>query len=269
MKYFKILLVGVITALYRLLVQIPMLMVPQGESVLEPSVFVENGTVGIVFILFAIVLYTITAGLFLLIEGHNEEKPMYKALKYGLVFCIIWVAYLMEPSEVGTNPLDAVTYPLADGSAFIIMGLLLGRFFRKKDSCGEEEYKTFSFRGIFIPAGFFWVGRVILYLVFNGSGQWDKHPIWTMLFIIECGLVVSACIQWLISRIKIKTLYLKALVAGLVFFGINLMMFNGFVLLIFKVDIPGLVLRTVIDVCSFTAGSLINQILYKRVGSRI
>lgn len=263
MKYFKILLVGVITALYRLLVQIPMLMVPQGESVLEPSVFVENGTVGIVFILFAIVLYTIIAGLFLLIEGRKGEKPLNKALKYGLVYCLIWLAYLMEPSEAGTNPVDAITYPLADGSAFIIMGLLLGKFFSEEKS-SKEKTKVFSVTMIIIPAVCFWLGRAFLYCCLHGNGQWDKRPIWTLFFIIECGLVVSASIQWLASRIKTKSDYLKVIVAGFVFFGVNLLMFNGFVPLIFKADIMDLLTRAVVDICSFTIGVFITRVLLKK-----
>jgi hypothetical protein len=262
-KVGKILIVGMLTSVYRMMIQIPVLLLPAAKVSVEPSVFVKNGTVGGAFIVFAFMTYSILAALYLLVIDNIEGNRVSSSFKYGGIFCLFWVAYLIEPTEIGGSIWDAIAYPLADGSALLIMGLLLawqfGRQGKKQTNPNIETSKKAQLAKILIPFICFLLGRLVLYWGFHVSSQWDTRPVWSVFFLIECGLIVSACLQWLTDRIKAKTEARRCLVSGSLMFGTNLFIFNAFVLLIFSVNIWDVLIRTVVDTVAFTVGLLLSR----------
>lgn len=63
----KLIIVGVITTISRIIGQ---LLIPAGElAVLQPSIFVKNGTMPLAFTLYGIFAYSIIASMFLLIRN--------------------------------------------------------------------------------------------------------------------------------------------------------------------------------------------------------
>lgn len=267
-KVGKILIVGLLTSLYRIIMQIPVMLLPAAKVSIEPSIFVKNGTVVGAFIIFAFVTYSILAALYLLVLENIEGHKVSSSLKYGCICCLFWVAYLIEPTEIGGSIWDAIAYPLADGSALIIMGLLLawqfGRQGKKYKNPKIESSKKGQLAMILIPFICFLVGRSVLYCGFHVNSQWDTKLVWTTFFLIECGLIVSACLQWLTDIIKAKTEVKRCLVSGILMFGTNLFIFNAFVLLIFSVNVWDLLIRTVVDTAAFTVGLLLSRKVLQR-----
>lgn len=122
----KLIFVGMATTVVRIIGQ---LSIPAGEqTVLAPSIFAQNGIMPAVFTIYGIFAYSLIAALFLLIRKRVGGNRIWQGLRYGLACCAVWIVYLWEPLPHVAS-LDRVTYPVADGLALLVMGLLLGWLF--------------------------------------------------------------------------------------------------------------------------------------------
>ena len=117
------------------LVRLPQLFVlwtaryPTGEqTVLSPSIFAQNGTMPVAFTIYGIFAYSLIAALFLLIRKRTGGNRIWQGLRYGFA-CWRSVDRLPLGASAPVTPLDRITYPVADGLALIVMGLLLGWLF--------------------------------------------------------------------------------------------------------------------------------------------
>ena len=118
--------IGIATTIVRIIGQ---LAIPAGEqTILSPSIFAQNGTMPIAFTIYGIFAYSLIAALFLLIRKRTGGNRIWQGLRYGFACCAVWTVYLWEPLP-HVVPLDRITYPVADGLALIVMGLLLGWLF--------------------------------------------------------------------------------------------------------------------------------------------
>lgn len=262
-KLFKILLIGFITTIFRVIGQ---LLIPSGEqSILPPSSFVENGTLPMAFSLYGIFVYSCIASMFLLIRNQLIGNNILKGLKYGASCAAIWIIYLFEPLP-HVVPIDRITYPLADGLALLVMGLLLGLLFGKTESVVNNKIKTASIANVnskvkyksLIPLLFitscFVAGRLIQYIVLNIYSCFDSKIYETLVWCVLTGFVVAYVMTWLNKYILANSKIKKSLTLGCLLFGINLTLFNFFIPLVFTTDIPDLIIRTVIDFASVTIG---------------
>ena len=122
----RLIFIGTATTIVRIIGQ---LAIPTGEqTVLSPSIFAQNGTMPVAFTIYGIFAYSLIAALFLLIRKRTGGNRIWQGLRYGFACCAVWIVYLWEPLP-HVAPLDRITYPVADGLALIVMGLLLGWLF--------------------------------------------------------------------------------------------------------------------------------------------
>ena len=123
--FLKLIIIGILTALVRTYIQgfIPMV----EEPLLWPSIFVEGGITPLAYLVFGSVFYTVVAALYLMLDKKMGGRKILKGLKFSFLLIIIWVPYLWEPLPHVTT-MDKFLYPLADGGALLVMGILLGIF---------------------------------------------------------------------------------------------------------------------------------------------
>lgn len=121
--FLKLIIIGILTALVRAYGQgfIPII----EEPLLWPSIFVDGGIQFLGFIVFGSVFYTAIAALFLLMNKNMKGRKFFKGLKFSLFLIIIWTAYLLEPLPHVTLT-DMIAYPLVDGVALLVLGILSG-----------------------------------------------------------------------------------------------------------------------------------------------
>lgn len=121
--FLKLIIIGILTALVRAYGQgfIPII----EEPLLWPSIFVDGGIQFLGFIVFGSVFYTAIAALFLLMNKNMKGRKFFKGLKFSLFLIIIWTAYLLEPLPHVTVT-DMIAYPLVDGVALLVLGILSG-----------------------------------------------------------------------------------------------------------------------------------------------
>ena len=249
----KIFLVGLAATIVRIIGQ---LSIPAGEqTVLSPSVFAQNGTMPIVFTVYGIFAYSLIASLFLLIRNRLGGNRILQGLKYGLSCCAVWIVYLLEPlPHVAT--IDRITYPVADSLALIVMGLLLGQLFgTSKCSAGWQKTAFPILPALTVTACFF-AGRMIQYLIFGIYSSFDEKPLETVLWCLLTGIATSCVMVWLNRYVDSGGRIKRALNLGGLLFGVDLVLFNFFMPLVFDADIPDLILRTFIDILAVTAGCL-------------
>ena len=249
----KIFLVGLATTIVRIIGQ---LSIPAGEqTVLAPSVFAQNGTMPLAFTVYGIFAYSLIASLFLVIRNRMSGNRVLQGLKYGLSCCIVWIVYLLEPLPHVAG-IDRITYPVADSLALIVMGLLLGWLSGNPAQRADKEKPPFPILPVLAVTGGFFAGRMIQYLVFGVYSSFDEKPLETVLWCLLTGIAISCVMAWLNLYIHSENRMLQALILGVLLFGVDLILFNFFMPLVFDADIPDLILRTFMDILAVTVGCL-------------
>ena len=97
---------------------------------------------------------------------------------------------------------------------------------------------------------------MIQYLVFGIYSSFDEKPLETVLWCLLTGIAISCVMAWLNLYIHSENRIKRALILGGLLFGVDLLLFNFFMPLVFDADIPDLLLRTFIDIVSVTVGCL-------------
>lgn len=250
----KILLIGFATTIIRIIGQ---LSIPAGEqTVLAPSIFAQNGTMPLVFTVYGIFAYSLIAALFLLIRDRMVGNRILQGLKYGLVCCAVWIVYLLEPLP-HVAALDRITYPIADSVALIIMGLMLGWLFGKSKRSADWQKTAFPVLPVLTVTVCFFAGRMIQYLIFDTYSSFDEKTLETVLWCLLTGIAISCVMVWLNLHISNGNRIKRAMILGCLLFGVDLILFNFFMPLVFSTDIPDLVLRTFVDILTVTLGCLV------------
>ena len=250
----KILLIGFAATIIRIIGQ---LSIPAGEqTVLAPSIFAQNGTMPLVFTVYGIFAYSLIAALFLLIRDRMVGNRILQGLKYGLVCCAVWIVYLLEPLP-HVAALDRITYPIADSVALIIMGLMLGWLFGKSKRSAGWQKTAFSVFPVLTVTVCFFAGRMIQYLIFDTYSSFDEKTLETVLWCLLTGIAISCVMVWLNLHISNGNRIKRAMILGCLLFGVDLILFNFFMPLVFSTDIPDLILRTFVDILTVTLGCLV------------
>lgn len=250
----KILLIGFAATIIRIIGQ---LSIPAGEqTVLAPSIFAQNGTMPLVFTVYGIFAYSLIAALFLLIRDRMVGNRILQGLKYGLVCCAVWIVYLLEPLP-HVAALDRITYPIADSVALIIMGLMLGWLFGKSKRSAGWRKTAFPVLPVLTVTVCFFAGRMIQYLIFDTYSSFDEKTLETVLWCLLTGIAISCVMVWLNLHISNGNRIKRAMILGCLLFGVDLILFNCFMPLVFSVDIPDLILRTFVDILTVTLGCLV------------
>ena len=258
MKIFKLVLIGFITTLLRAMLQTLM---PVGQqTVLAPSMFINNGSMPIVFMLYGTFAYTMIAAIFLIIHKNLSGNRIIKGLKFGILYSVLWSIYLLEPLPHGA-PIDRITYPIADSVVLIVMGLLLGRFIAISSPIKKYKFTKHSFQSIGFITVLFFIGRMIEYTIFNIYSSFDKFPVSSTIWVIGTGIVIGLVFDYINPLIKNKSITGKAFIFGVVIFGVDLFALNLFMPIIFSFDILDLFTRTIVDIIFVFIGSyLANKI---------
>ncbi|HEY3422460.1 MAG TPA: hypothetical protein VGK13_04815, partial [Methanocellaceae archaeon] len=250
----------------RLMLQL--LMPSTGNTPLPPSAINKAGLIPIAFTLFGLITYGLLAIVFVLIQEVLPGKRMTKGLVFGLLFGMMWAVYLFEPLpfSAGASLVDTFSYPIVDGMTIAILGLLLGRFIGTDSSSDGKVALNISTLTLLAIPVFFMAGRFLGYTVIQIYSFFTDRPIGTMLWAAETGIWIGVMYLLLRPGIATKSLLAKAAFFGIVVFGIDLLMFNFFIPIVFETDIVDLLARTAIDIISVTAGVYICEKIYSYFG---
>lgn len=232
---------------------------------LPPSAVVRSGLIPIGFMLFGLLTFGLLAVVFVLIQDGLPGTRMKKGLTFGILFGVMWAIYLLEPVPhiEGVPLFEILAYPLADGITIISLGALLGRFVGT-DSKSHEKGQTNSSSGALLAiAVFFTAGRILSYNVFHIYSSFAARQFDTILWATATGLWISIMYLLLRPGIPEKSPILKATYFSFVLYGIDYLLFNFFMPLVFDYQIwpvgsllsyADLFVRASMDILSVAAG---------------
>ncbi|MDR3214940.1 MAG: hypothetical protein LBT75_01510 [Bacilli bacterium] len=209
--------------------------------------------------IYGIIVYSIITGLFLLIQNGFKGNKLSKGIKYGLLLSIIWMVYLLEPLPHAKSFLsDNFAYIIADGLSLLILGILASYllFDTNKTIKKDISFKLNDYFIIIFISIIFVLGRLVLYNFLDIYSCFESNTVITMLWCILVGIVVTTVILILIKKSNLKR--------GLLIFIINLVLFNGFMVLFFDMShLPlgwyDLLFRTLIDIISISLGMILSS----------
>lgn len=261
-RIIKIILIGILTTAFRMAEQF---ILPSGaeQNILKPSIFVNNGSMPIVFIVYGILAYSVIASIYLTIEKNISGKKMMKGLKYGIVCSLLWFTYLLEPlPHVGSS--DILSYPIADSLALCFMGLLLGLFISKNTLQTRKlpSIQTMYLESILIVLCFV-IGRIIQYKYIDIYSLYNTKPITTIIWSLFTGMIIAIVTLWFRSHYNNNNQLKNSLVVGTVFYGLDLFFFNFFMPIVFDTDIIDLLIRTIFDIATVTFGVYLSNMFMK------
>jgi hypothetical protein len=254
MKMVKLVLIGFITTILRAMLQ-PL--IPAGEqTVLAPSMFVNNGSMPLAFMVYGTFAYTTIALIFLILSKNMSGNRIIKGLKFGISYSLLWSIYLMEPLAHAA-PIDRITYPIADSAVLIVMGLLLGRFIAISSPIEKYKFTKHSLLNIGLITILFFIGRMIEYTIFNIYASFNESPLSSIVWVIGTGIVIGLIFDYINPSIGRKSIIGKSFIFGVVIFGVDLFAFNFFMPIVFNADILDLFIRTIVDIVFVFIGSYI------------
>ena len=136
------------------------------------------------------------------------------------------------------------------------MGLLLGWMFGNPARQAAKAKLPFPILPVLAITGCFLAGRLIQYLIVGIYSSFDEKPLETVLWCLLTGISISCVMVWLNRYVDSGGRIKRALILGGLLFGVNLVLFNFFMPLVFAADIPALILRSFIDILAVTVGCL-------------
>ncbi|WMT42162.1 hypothetical protein RE628_07015 [Paenibacillus sp. D2_2] len=254
----KLLAVGAITTCSRFIAQ--MLIPACNQDILSPSKFCDNGTMPMILSIYGIFTYTIIASLYLIVRDQLSGNRWVRGMKYGAACSTIWIIYLLEPLP-HVKPLERIQYPLANGFAFLVMGIALSlllteRSFKPKRTV-QLRPTSFHIKMIISVAGCFFVGRLIQYLLFDIYSSFFYEPVQTLLWVVVTGICIGLIMRWFEAHITDKCAKRKLLLLGGALFGLNLLLFNFFLPIFFQADLVDLLVRSILDIGAVRLGLLL------------
>ena len=207
----RLIFIGTATTIVRIIGQ---LAIPTGEqTVLSPSIFAQNGTMPVAFTIYGIFAYSLIAALFLLIRKRTGGNRIWQGLRYGFACCAVWIVYLWEPLP-HVAPLDRITYPVADGLALIVMGLLLGWLFgQTRLPVKKRSRKLPALPGLIITLCFI-AGRLLLYCVIGIYSSFPEKTVETLLWCLLAGFVIACAMTWLNRYVDGNSRIKRSLILG-------------------------------------------------------
>jgi hypothetical protein len=262
----RILAVSAATTVFRIAIQ---MVLPQAEqNMLQPSVFVINGTLPFIFSVYALFVYSILVAAFLIFDSGIKGSGIIRGLKYGAAFAFVWAVFMFEPLPHGVSfLLDNVLYALVDGLALLLMGLLIGLLLTDRNNGETFQDAVASITGkgtsaktaawVSITVVVFVLGRLLQYNVFGTYSSFEAKPAVTILWCIGAGAVSAGVTIWLCNRAEATGKYRRPLAIACLLFAVNLTFFNFFMPLVLDVSILDLLIRTGVDIAAIVLGLLI------------
>lgn len=259
-----LILAAAIATFFRIMLQG---LIPAGtDSGVGESAIVEAGLLIPVFTIYAFLSFIVFAYVFTVIERTLPSRSgLGRGLLFGSTLALIWVAYLFEPVPLGANtPFpNNLAYPIADGSAVVVFGALLGRLVATK----EPSQNALSLRPLaplLTILGAFILLRLVAYAVLNIYSSFESRTVDTMLWVAVTGLVIGLAYLLLRPGVPATTPRGRALIFGLVVFGAPITLINFFVPLALDVSTVDLAIRTAMDIVAVTLGVYIGEAFIAR-----
>jgi hypothetical protein len=263
-QWLVILLIALSFTIFRVILQAFMPSAGDGA----PSAIVKAGLLPLAFTIYGLILFGSFAVVFVMIQEQLPGSKLLKGLSFGLSFSGMWVVYLLEPlpGTLKTPLIELISYAIADGLTFSLLGVVLGMFLGSDTKDSRKGALSYRIMSLVTVAIFFITARYLYYSVFKIYSSFADRPFLTMLWTIITGIWLGIMYLWLSPGIKVKTPIIKAVYFGVLVFGINYTLFNLFLPIVFDASVIEFLIRSLIDIIPVTIGAYVFEKANNRVG---
>lgn len=220
-----------------------------------PSYFVENDIFKAAALFYMFTIFIFLGLVFMFIEKNLSGKKTEKGLRFGLSFGIIWFMGIIGMSLIINSPIMVeLLVATFDLITLVLFGLLAGKFIATDNLNIIKEEKIINLLAIFIIGLVYVIGRYLAYVFFNIETAYATKLlisiIWTFGIGFSMGLMYLLLKQSVIYYSPIK----KAIIFGLIIFGIDWFLFNLFPLLVIDTSFIDLLIFSMTDIILFILG---------------
>lgn len=254
LKLFAIVCIGVILKV----IQLPFLEDPLAE--VFPLRMFGNVAATPLALILIILSYLIFSMIFLAFQSGMKGHKVVKGFVYGALVGVLWFYGMIEMAIIHhTSFTQEILYGLGDAFPFVIMGILLGMFFGGSSN-NEGESIPFKKHAVSIMGVtlMYVIGRYFSYTVIGGGSSYIDRPVKTFAWTLGNGLLIGILYDFMKGALHRYPLVKRAIVFGLVIFGIDWFIYNLFVPIIY--DIP------LLDMVQSYVGRSIPDILFVCIG---
>jgi hypothetical protein len=253
-KLLAIVCVGVVLKV----IQLPFLEDPLAE--VFPLRMIKNVAVTPLALILIILSYLFFSMIFIAFQSKINGNKVVKGFVYGTLFGVLWFYGMIEMAIIHhTSFTQEIVYGLGDALPFVIMGILLGMFF---GSSSNSEVVSIPFKkhavSIMGMAIIYVIGRYFSYMVIGGGSSYIDRPVETFAWTLGNGLLIGILYYFMKGALHHYPLFKRAVLFGLVIFGMDWFIYNLFVPIIY--DIP------LLDMVQSYVGRSIPDILFVCVG---
>ena len=227
-------------------------LVPADENpLLTPSALARSGALPAVFFVYGVGVYVALGLVYAWLRPPG--RGLVQGLGFGALFAVMWAVFFLEPlpHAQGQRAWAIAAYPLFDATGLLMLGALWGRFVPvapRAPRWGRPGLASCVVAVVFagvrcaslaiLPLYSWWAERPLLTAVWAlGAGLW-LGVMWAVLRPVAPGGAASSRAAWF---------------AGVVV-GVDLALFNGFLLLAVEVVWWDLPLRTSLDLLGLGLG---------------
>lgn len=266
-QWWKILVAAFLGSLFNVLLHG---ILPSGESVMQPSVIVQQGLLPLAFLIYVFVYFALLGCIFVIIQERLTGTKLVKGFIYGLFFCILTFLLYLEPMpSTATFSFTNLVWMLVDGGQFIILGLLLGGILATDTKLDENIEKSSNKLLILVIPIIFLLGRLISYNVFQVYSNFQTLPLNTIIWVMGVGLGIGILYYYILRpAIKTDSPLHTSLLFGIIF-GVYLFMLNFAYALIVSFSLQtylDFIIRNGMDVIFVIIAIFAYEYLVKRLG---
>lgn len=223
-------------------------------SKIEPfgSLVKTFGIIPIVSVMFFI-SYLHLAVVFSLIHKYLIGNKYIIGLIYGCLFGLIWFFGMIEVAIIkNTSIYNEIIFGISEAIPIIILGFLMSLIFSEDI---KRKINKLSIKFIQLISSIsitYLIGRYIYYIFIGNETSYFQKPLQTFFWTLGNGLLISFLYIFFKNAIKNFNLFNKAILFGFLIFGIDWILFNLFVPVLFNVAnfeiFRTFFLRAVIDI---------------------
>jgi hypothetical protein len=251
-KWWKVVVCILVAVLVDVILHV--LFVPRNSYNYQPSIFAEKGLILPAATIMLVILFTVIAVVFVLIQKRLPGTKTMKGWRHGIAFGILTFVSIIEVNLIfDCSLINELRGSISDGVSILLMALMLSRIMGTDNQITGQDVK-FRWKPFVLIPLFFLGGRYFGYAIVHILSAYIQKPWATFLWTLGIGLWLSVMYQLLREAGNDIPAVARAIRFGGLVFGSFWLIYILFMLVYVQVSVLDLFVRFMIDVVFVTIG---------------
>jgi len=206
------------------------------------------------------ICYSALVIVFLIVQKNLAGTKLQKGCIFGTLFALLWGYGMLEAGIIKQTSLSAeIIFGISEGLPIVLLGVLSGVCFGTNST--RKLSLTFNasyWFALFPIVELYLFGRYFSYIVIGVESAYVHSPLATFLWTGGNAVLIAILYLFCRNAFPVYNSFTKALLFGVMVFGLNWALYNFFVPVIFQVSVfeifRSFFLRVLVDVVAIVAG---------------